>query len=242
MDPQSALVCSTVPEDNIGNELRWSAGPLIGSVDWACEQLLGISPLVELTRPLVGDFGKLQQAIVAWRCSEAAVVAIGTNVAAAGQQSTTSWRGPAGDAFRARMEAIAKSCDQYGEGCSAMAQVSEAMLDLCKTGAQFLLSVLGWLGDWATRIVIQAAVPVFGWIAGAIDGAINTAVAIDKVRKGLDLIQKVIQFIERFRDVILVLAKVAAAIKVLADVATAVTRVQIVHAGSDASATSFGAA
>lgn len=225
-----------------GTELRWSAGPLIGSVDWVCEQLLGLSPLTELTKPIVGDWGRFESASMAWAQTGQAVAAVGENFRSMSAARAEFWLGDAADAYSARLDSIAENFSAYEEGCAAMVDTSSALKDLTTTAVELLYGILGWLGDWATRIAIEAAVPVFGWIAGAIDGAINTVVALDKCRKGLAAIEKIVNFIERFTAVIEILIKVANTIKAAATAAEAISNIRAVNSSADATANAFGSA
>lgn len=225
-----------------GTELRWKAGPLIGSVDWVCEQLLGVSPLTELTKPLIGDWGRFESASLAWGQVGSAVSIVGSNYRQMAHGRALFWEGEAATAYSERLASIADQFLDYEEGCAAMVDTSQALKDLTTTAVELLYGILGWLGDWATRIAIEAAVPVFGWIAGAIDGAINTVVALDKFRKGIDAITKIVNFIERFAHVIEVLIKVAQAIKMSAQVVTATSNIRAVSSATGATGNAFGVA
>src|SRR5699024_8290595 len=137
-----------------GTELRWKAGPLIGSVDWVCEQLLGLSPLTELTKPLVGDWGRFESASIAWAQVGGAVSIVGDNYRRMASARVQFWEGDAATAYSERLSAIADEFLDYEEGCSAMVETSQALKDLTTTAVELLYGILGWLGDWATRIAI----------------------------------------------------------------------------------------
>ncbi|MPV49051.1 hypothetical protein GCG21_03330 [Pseudactinotalea sp. HY160] len=241
-DAEGFLMPPPVLGTDYGTELRWAAGPLIGGVDWVCEQLLGFSPLIELTKDLIGDWGLFESSAMAWTQVGLAVNTVGENYNRMASDRSSFWTGDAAEAYSSRLRSVAENFSSYEEGCAAMVETSNALRDLLTTSVELLYGILGWLGDWATRIAIEAAVPVFGWIAGAIDGAINTVVALDKFRKGIDAITKVVNFIERFSHVIEILTKVAAAIKTAATVATAAHNIRAATTARGATANAFGVA
>lgn len=237
-DASSALVAPQPTTEDFGDGLRWKAGPLLGGLDWLLEQLVGVSAIESLVRPLAGDWIELSKGQQAWLHAQRASESVGRNFAGAAHPQ--GWSGEAAEAYGARMEEIADSLTQYGEGCGAMAEVTGALIDLAQATAEAITGILGFLGDWLTRAAAQLAVPVIGWAVGAIDGVISSATAIRKVRDGIRLIQTVVEFVERFRNVIVVLTRLAYLIKMIANTIANVTRVRTVAAGSSATATSFG--
>ena len=241
-DPRALLVVPAGPAENFADSLRWKAGPLLGGLDWLVAQLTGVSAIERLVEPVSGDWVGLEKGAQAWRAAANATVAVQGNVAAGADQSAAGWTGPAAEAFTARAHSIADSFGQYAEGCGAMAEVTEALLDLCKATAETLAGILGFIGDYLTRLMIEAAVPVVGWVAGAIDGAVSSALLIRKLEQGYRLIRRVVEFIERFTLVLQVLRRIAVIISTLARTVRAAVNIHTVDMGEDATSTAFGVA
>ncbi len=241
-DPRASLVVPAGPAEDFAESLRWQAGPLLGGLDWLLEKLIHRSAIVELVEPLSGDWVGLEKGAQAWRHAGAASDAIAANYAAAGQDALRSWSGDAADAFGARAADVAESFAEYGEGCRAMGEVTAALLDLAKATAEALAGILGWFGDYLTRALIEVSIPIAGWIAGAVDGAISAGLLIGKLERGYRLLQRVLDAIEQFRDVIVALQRIAYTIALLAKATTSVVDVQTVGAGASATSTAFGVA
>lgn len=237
-NPTTVLVAPPATAEDFGDSLRWKAGPLLGGLDWLLEQLTGTSAIASLVEPLSGDWVGLSRGQGAWQQAQAASAMVAENYKTAAGQ--VDWGGDASDAFRERIESVGDTFDQYGQGCEAMAEVTGAMVDLCKATAEAITSILGFIGDLLTRLAVQAAVPVLGWATGAIDGAVSTGVLIDKIRKGIQLIQKAVDFVERFRSVIQAITRVATVLRQIATALTRVREVQTVSSAGAATSTAFG--
>ncbi|WP_182112013.1 MULTISPECIES: hypothetical protein [unclassified Actinotalea] len=239
-DPRTALVAPSGPAQDFADSLRWKAGPLLGGLDWLVEQLTGTSAIAALVEPLSGDWVGLEKGAQAWGHSAQASLSVAANYAALTTSVAPQWDGIAADAFIERVGSIAEGYAQYADGCTAMREVTEALLDLCKATAEAIAGILGFIGDYLTRLMIEASIPVVGWVAGAIDGAVSGAMLLRKLERGYRLLQKVLEFVERFREVLLALQKVAYAIMILARATTAVVDTQAVAAGDRATSTAFG--
>lgn len=239
-DPRTALVDPAGPAEDFADSLRWKAGPLLGGLDWLVEELTGTSAIAALVEPLAGDWVGLEKGAQAWGHAAEASLAVAANYAALTSSVAAEWQGLAAEAFAERTTSVAEGYAQYADGCTAMREVTEALLDLCKATAEAIAGILGFIGDYLTRLMIEAAIPVVGWVAGAIDGVVSGAMLLRKLERGYRLIQKVLDFVERFRVVLLALQKVAYAVLVLARSTTAVVDAQAVHLGSDATSTAFG--
>jgi hypothetical protein len=241
-DPRSALVAPAAPAENFADTLRWSAGPLLGGLDWLAVQIFNYSFIAELVEPIAGDWVGLEKGAEAWQHAGEASAAVGANFAAAAQDALLSWHGEAADAFGARATSVADGFTQYADGCYAMSEVTAALLDLCKATAQSIAGILGFVGDYLTRLAAEAAVPVAGWIVGVIDGAASGAALLRKLEQGYRLLQRVLDAVETFREVLIALQRLAYTIMLLAKSTTAVVNVQTVHAGASATGTAFGVA
>lgn len=237
-NPTSGLMCPAPTTDDFGESLRWRAGPLLGGLDWLLEQLTQTSAIRSLVEPIAGDWVGLSQGQQAWTDAQRIAVDVGRNLGA--NAEPVGWTGEAAQAYGRRILEVADSFEQYGEGCAAMAEVTGALVELTQTTAEAIADILGFLGDWLSRALVQLSIPVVGWAVGVVDGVISSAAAIDRINQGLRLIQTVIDTVERFRGAILLLNRTARAVRTLANTITTVQRVRTVSAGSDATAAAFG--
>lgn len=187
---------------NYGDELRWRAGYLLGSVDWVCVKLLGFSPLDKITEPLVGDWGRFQATGIAWKNISHATTIVGSNYSGMASDSSTFWEGDAAEAYAQQLNEISENFEGYAEACDVMTETTQAIEDVTEATAALLFEILSWLGSWASRIAAEAAIPIAGWAAGVIDGAINTGEAIRKCDKAFRAIEKVINVIKKMWDVV----------------------------------------
>lgn len=239
-DPQALLVPPTGPAQNFADSLRWRAGALLGGLDWLVAELTGFSAIAWLVEPVAGDWVGLEKGAQAWRASADATLAVRDNLQAAVGQAAQGWAGPAAEAFGTRLTGVADSFGQYAEGCGAMAEVTSALLDLCKATAETLAGILGFIGDYLTRLMIEAAIPVAGWIAGAVDGAVSSALLIRKLQQGYRLIETVVTLVERFATVLQVIKRIAVIISTLARTLRAAVNIRTIDLAGDATATAFG--
>lgn len=239
-DPRALLVPPPEPADSFADSLRWRAGALLGGLDWLVAQLTGFSAINSLAKPVAGDWVGLEKGAAAWSAAADATLAVRDNLRAAVDQAAQGWVGPAADAFGTRLTGVADSFGQYAEGCGAMSEVTKALLDLCKATAETLASILGFIGDYLTRLMIEAAIPVAGWITGAIDGAVSSALLIRKLQQGYRLIERLVQFVERFATVLQVIKRIAVVITMLARTLRAAVNFHTVDLADDATGAAFG--
>ena len=79
MDASSFLVAPHAPENPV-QDLRWSAGALLGSIDWVAEQFIGFSILDRCVyHPLAGDWQGIYKASEAWNHAGDAAQAMARN-------------------------------------------------------------------------------------------------------------------------------------------------------------------
>jgi len=240
MDPRIALVPPVGPSEDFSDSLRWKAGPLLGGLDWLLEQLIHRSAIAMLIEPIVGDWAGLERGAAAWRNAGEATVSVATNFTGMATGIDGCWAGAAADAFTSRADSIADSFTQYADGCRAMGDVTDALVDLCKATAEAIAGILGFIGDYLTRMLIEASIPVAGWITGAVDGVVSGALLAGKIERGVRLIQRVVAFIERFREVLMVIQRLAAIISFMAKQMASASNIHAVSVGGSAARTSFG--
>lgn len=243
LDPTSCLVPPTDTGADFAGDLRWQAGFLLGGVDWIAEQFIGYSIIAEVViKPFAGDWNALERGQDAWLNAGRACEAVGANYLALPDQTVTLWTGEAGDAFRARIAELGAGFEEYAAGCTAMSEVTGALAELAKAVAEGIAFLLSFISDILTRLAVELAVPVLGWVAGAVDVALHVKPVIDKVDKAYKLIQSVIDAIETVTEVVRILTLIANTIRVSAQTLAAGARVATVTEGRDAAENAFGVA
>ncbi|MGJ0223711.1 hypothetical protein ACQUZK_09950, partial [Streptococcus pyogenes] len=84
----------------------------------------------------------------AWGHAAEASLAVAANYAALTSSVAAEWQGLAAEAFAERTTSVADGYAQYADGCTAMREVTEALLDLCKATAEAIAGILGFIGDY----------------------------------------------------------------------------------------------
>ena len=107
MDASAFLVPPQAP-DNPVQDLRWSAGLLLGGIDWVAEQFVGFSILDRCVfHPLAGDWQGIFKSSEAWNHAGDAAQAMARNHAGLVASTPQTWEGLSGDSFRVAMTTIA---------------------------------------------------------------------------------------------------------------------------------------
>lgn len=184
------------PSSNNGTfalELRANAGLLLGGVDWFAEQTFGVSPLQDwVIKPFAGDWEQFDKAATAWACAGQASAGVGLNFAAMTSQSVPAWQGDAGNKFRERMESVSENYAQYAEGCAEIGKVADGLMNVSKSAAMAVSIAVGFVGDLLERLIVEASVPVIGWLAGAADVGLHIKEFWTKARSAYQAIERAI--------------------------------------------------
>jgi uncharacterized protein YukE len=198
------------PESHHGNfapELRFNAGALLGGVDWFAEKAFGVSPLQDwVLKPFAGNWDQFDKAAQAWGSAGKAADGVGMNFGALTSQSVDAWQGDAGDKFRDRMESLSENYKTYAEGCAEIGKVADGLMSVSKAAAATVSMVVGFVSDLLERLIVEASVPVAGWLAGAADVALHIKQFWTKAREVYQTIERVVNAV---REVINALNLVA---------------------------------
>lgn len=224
-DVQSYLVTPTGSASEIEN-LRWSAGLILGSLDWVFEKLFGFSALNDLVfKPFAGDWNRVECASGAWKIASDAFGAISENTTGI-LPGLAEWTG--------------KGSEQFALAAAAMAAVDKAISSVAGTistvvkGFAFLVKeTASWIGNQLrdisydlAAIAAEAAIPVVGWAAAVI----NMAVKVSKIADTVKTIYKYINMIYDFvSNIIEARAKVFDTYRQVLDVVEALGRGAVVR-------------
>lgn len=241
VDPTSFLTTPADGGDDFAAGLRWNAGLLIGSVDWIVERFLGYSLLSEVViKPFAGDWTALERGADAWNRAGLAAGAVATNYSALSEQTTYSWTGLAGDAFRARMISVGAGFADYGDGCTAVGQAAKALVELSKAVAEAIATLLSFVNDILMRIAAELAVPVAGWVIGAFDVAAHIRPVATAVTRAYALLNRIMGAIERLTPILVSIRLGTEAIRHTQNTLAASARIQTVNLSGRATERAFG--
>lgn len=189
-DASSWLVAPNAAKSEIEN-MRWGAGPILGSVDWIIEQLTGLSLLEDvIMKPFAGNWTGIEEVQQAWSHVAEAMRAVSDN--AAGLSETGSfWQGDAGTAYQGGMAVIGLGAFGLGSVADSVADLVGQLVLASKTAAATIGFALNQLSQVLLRMAIESTVPVAGWIIAAAEGAL----AVTKIFSVIRLIYSIINII-----------------------------------------------
>lgn len=219
-DPQSYLATPESPTSEMEN-LRWSAGLILGGLDWAFEQLFGWSLLNDLVyKNLVGDWRYVDRAASAWGHIDDALVAVGQNDSAI-LPALSEWVGKGSEACNAFLAALAAATTGVSYAAGAVKGFVSKFAFVVKLAAKGIGFILKKISYKLARVAAEAAIPVVGWAAAAIECATLVNDIISSVRKAY----KIVNFLyDAISGLIQAKAKMVEVMHTCANIAEAATR------------------
>lgn len=194
-DPTSYLVPPETPHENVVEELRFKAGIIIGSVDWAAELILGYSVLEEyIFKPFGGDWHAIGRASGAWTHGGRSLMEIGTNFSGLPGQAD-GWRGSAAEAFQLALAAMSSATVALSYAYDAVSGLVDLVATAAKLACSSIAAALSLLESLLLKIIPQLSIPVAGWITA-------TATAILDIKKVLRVIRLINTAINLLMDAI----------------------------------------
>ena len=178
----SYLVAPEAPESEMKN-LRWSAGVVIGGVDWLIEKLTGISVLNDIIfKYTVGDWRVLDRASTAWSEIGDALVAVGQNDSEI-LPALSEWTGKGSEAANAFIAALAGVTTALNGAAGSVSGIIKNVSKVVKQAAKLIGKQLKRLQDKCLRMIAEASVPVAGWIVAAGEAVKAAQEIYDMVKK-----------------------------------------------------------
>lgn len=197
-DPTSYLVTPDLGLNEV-QELRWSAGVLIGGLDWLAEQLLGFSILEEVVfKPFAGDFQDIKRASMAWANVSCAFTAIGENFAGLLSPTMSGWRGEAGDAFRAGMAVCAGGFVGFSQAALSVSGLVQTIAYASQAACIAIGMILKSIAEKLLRMAVEAAVPIAGWLAASVEAVLLIHQILGWVRLAYTVIEAIVDAIDNF--------------------------------------------
>lgn len=155
-------------EDPEIESIRWKAGIIFGSVDWLFEQLAGFSLLEEATKPFAGNWVRMREASFAWTHTGDALRGLGQNAMGL-LPPMAAWTGKGSEAFLAAAGVISQAHTVAAGPTGTISTALKAIVMLSKEIAGLILKVLKNLERKLVRMAAEAAVPLVGWAAAAVE-------------------------------------------------------------------------
>lgn len=240
--PGSVLVPPVAVDDFVG-ELRRESGLLLGAVDWFGEQLLGFSILAETVfKPFGGDWLALQRCEHAWHNAADACDLVAANFDAIPRALPEVWTGQAADALLTRVDDLVAHFKSFGEGCKSLADVTGALIELCRAACSTIALALSIIGDRLTIMLVEAMIPVIGWIGAAVTAIVSIEPVISAVNKIYRLIDRISSAIETTILVFNSIDLMARTIRTVLHACENLLNFQTATAGEDAARAAFGVA
>jgi hypothetical protein len=151
--------------------LRWKAGPILGAYDWLIEKATGVSFLNDIIfKYTVGDWRVVDRAKTAWSEIGDALVAVAQNDSEI-LPALSEWTGKGSEAANAFIAALAMGTQALQGATSTMSLILMAVKFAIKEAAGAIGDVLIELQLACVDILVDASVPIAGWIKGVIDVA-----------------------------------------------------------------------
>jgi hypothetical protein len=187
----SSYLTAPHPQKSEIESLRWSAGPLLGGVDWIFEQFFHFSLLEDvIMKPFAGNWEAIEGVSIAWTNLGRASFEMAGNFSGLPSQCTV-WSGEASERFRASSLVMAGALTGVSAACDYVSGLVSIIVAVSKAAASAIGFALNMLVKHLLTLAAEAAVPVIGWVAAAIEVGL---IIIDIVN-GLRLIYNIVDLI-----------------------------------------------
>jgi hypothetical protein len=197
-DASSYLVPPQAP-DNPVQDLRWSAGALLGGIDWVAEKFIGFSILDRCVfHPLAGDWEGIYRGSEAWAHAGDAAKAIAQNHAGLVASTPTTWEGLSGNSFRGAMTGVAGGALGLSEAYGTASGLIKTLSTVCKAACTLIGMALKFVADKLLKMAAEAATPVIGWAVGAVTAYSDIQGVITKVRLVYTILETIASAIQDF--------------------------------------------
>ena len=165
-DPVSYLVPPDLGQSPI-EDLRWSAGLILGGIDWVAEQFLGFSILEDwVLKPLGGDWQAIGRSSIAWGNASTSYLHMAQNFTGL-PETTLDWQGAAAEAFRVSMGLVAAGLVGLSSAYGYISSLVGTVASVAKNACALIGAILSWISVKLLRLAAEAAVPVVGWAVAA---------------------------------------------------------------------------
>lgn len=198
VDAASFLVPGQAPENPV-QDLRWSAGALLGSIDWVAEKFVGFSILDRCVyHPFAGDWQGIYKAGEAWKHAGDAATGIARNHAGLIATTPATWQGLSGDSFRVAMGTIGGAAYGLSAAYAYAGDMVGTISTACKLACVGIGKALDIIATKLLKMAAEAATPVVGWAVGAVTAYSDINKIIGQVRLIYTIIETITTAIQDF--------------------------------------------
>lgn len=194
-DASSYLVPPEAPTSEMEN-LRWSAGVVAGSVDWAIEKLTGMSLLNDVIfKYFSGDWRLVDMASSAWSEIGDALVAVGQNDSET-LPALAEWTGKGSEVANLFIATLSQITTSLRSAASLMSTLLKMFAKFLKQSAKDVGAAIKEIVNTVLRLIAESSIPIAGWVSGAIDAISHIDDVISWIRKIYTIINFIVDFIE----------------------------------------------
>lgn len=227
-DPR-AYFADTSPNGGQGekmDELKSQCGWVVDGIDSIVEKVTGWSLREELLKDLAGDFVTIGSMQVAWSDNVTpAIQAVADNYSSLADQIEGQWTGETIDAAVKTLRNVSEKHAHTAEGTKLIAECLGNIINISIAAGQIVAMAINVISDIVTQILADAATPVIGWAAGAIEAPGDACKIINWIHKGLEAIEKIRKAIteaapilKRLPEILKTIAEITKVIKTIAQV------------------------
>lgn len=198
VDASSFLVAPGAPENPV-QDLRWSAGALLGSIDWVAEKFVGFSILDRCVfHPFAGDWQGIYKASEAWQHAGDASQGMARNHAGLVASTPPTWQGLSGNSFRTAMTTIGGASYGLSAAYTYVGDLVKTLSTVTKLACIGIGKALQVIADKLLKMAAEAATPLIGWAVGAVTAYSDIQKIIQTVRLIYSIIETIISAIQDF--------------------------------------------
>ena len=198
-DASSYLVPPEAPEAEMSN-LRWSAGVIIGGIDWLIEKLTGTSLLNDIIfKYTVGDWRVLDRASTAWNEIGDALFAVGQNDTEI-LPSLSEWTGKGSEVANIFITALAGGTSALKVAAKYTSEAIKIVSEIVKLVASGIASILRGIQRRCLLMLAMSTLPIAGWAYDALQATELAYYLYRKFKKIYNDFNKVYEAIETYAE------------------------------------------
>jgi hypothetical protein len=180
------------------DSLRWSAGPLIGSVDWVFEKLFHFSLLEDvIMKPLAGNWEEIDKASIGWSHLGKSLTEMGGNYTAL-PSMTLSWKGESAELFRGAMATMGTAMAALSYATDYVSGLVGTVATAARLAAAGIGAALKAISVKLLRMAAEAAVPLVGWAVMVAEAGILITEIFTWVKRIYTLVNLIVDAISDF--------------------------------------------
>ena len=145
-DPSAFVRTPAADSDAYGqmiDEAKGNLGPIVRTLDWVIEKVLGFSPVEKICGPLIGDFNGVDLMRTNWKSASQALTAVGENYTAMAGAVPSTWRGDDARAAVTKLRQFASAHKRQGTAAGLMSRQLGNMLEATSKTVEAVFGLIG---------------------------------------------------------------------------------------------------